>query len=512
MNFNYQSEFDFVLNFENEVTFPAYNFDGYVHIAGAPYPRVHFSQKNGVLTNCYNDNDKIHVICNNHSMGVGMIVVDYFAHLANTIYPDQMQTICTPIPTQHSLVCGKGDEGTPAEVDAILPYAVVTMYDIAKRDGYTGTREQWEESNSNLPKCVAAAYHQPVIGSNCNWWIWNITNEQYEDSGISAQGSGVEVVQDAGQSKSAVMSQKAVTDSLNGVIDGATQAIATEMDARIVADNLLQPKQDQSLETESDTIVGAINELREGLVQEGQTRMNNDNVLSQDVETRVEKVAAQSGYPFVYGRKSIEDGGTEGKFSMAMNEAAAATVVQRNGKGQIATASPELNNQATPKKYVDDAFGDAATKCRQENTAVNQSLAVIFKGNNRVEDVNAKEYYTTKIYGNPSTGVLYANGFKVGNVDVATTRLRYTYNEGSVTIESLVANADYVFNAQVALLTVTEVVVSTQETKLFFTTATTIPIITFPASIKKIGNWDFDPNAQYIITVNYGTAKAEKAV
>ena len=138
-----------------------------------------------------------------------------------------------------------------------------------------------------------------------------------------------------------------------------------------------------------------------------------------DLDTKVDKVAAQEGKPFVYGRMNIEAGGAEGKFTMDATAASSNTVVQRNGRGQICTAQPTDSNHATPKKYVDDADATASTKVKQEPTSVNQELAVILKGNNLAETATAQEYFNISIHANPSTGNLSAATFTEGGVKLS---------------------------------------------------------------------------------------------
>lgn len=91
---------------------------------------------------------------------------------------------------------------------------------------------------------AANAGKPPYIGANGNWFVWDLTKGVFVDSGFSAKGDTPvrgtdywtptdkeeiveeasklvdvpEVVQETGESESAVMSQKAVTDKLNGYV------------------------------------------------------------------------------------------------------------------------------------------------------------------------------------------------------------------------------------------------------------------------------------------------------
>ena len=214
MKFNYQSEFDFTISSTGgEASLLEIDFDAYAHIIDKPYPRVGFGRRNGTLYDCFDDAGKVHVVCDKHGFSPGDLVVEIFLHVPNQIYPDREQTRHSTIRTDIELVEGKGDEGTTAEIEAIIPYAIVTDYEIAKRHGYSGTQEEYTKSIDELPDCVEAAKHQPQV-INHTWWTWDVDAKSYRDTGESA-GSGVMIEQSTGQSETSVMSQKATTNSLN---------------------------------------------------------------------------------------------------------------------------------------------------------------------------------------------------------------------------------------------------------------------------------------------------------
>ena len=292
-----------------------------------------------------------------------------------------------------------------------------------------------------------------------------------EADGLKLDKSSVK--QEAGQSVSDVMSQKAVSDGLTAVIDGATEAIGAEATARMEADAslqsqisakadksavtaeqsarqaadadlqmqingkasaadlqaeataranadaLLQPKNDTTLETESTTIVGAINELRANLVQEGQTRAAADNAVQEELDTKVTSIPAQEGNPFVYGRMNSEAGGTEGKFTMSA-DVVSGCVVKRNGDSSILVrTSPTRDNEAVGKVY--------AEQVKQTQSTTNGYFPLIHKVNGDNAERIAQVYFNGKVAMNPSTGDVKATTFTEGGTALASKYATMTY-------------------------------------------------------------------------------------
>ena len=202
----------------------------------------------------------------------------------------------------------------------------------------------------------------------------------------------------------------------NAVSQAELQAEAT---AREQADALLQPKTDTSLETESTTIVGAINELRANLVQEGQTRASADNALQEELDTKVTSLPAQEGNPFVYGRMNSEAGGTEGKFTMSA-DVLAGCVVKRNGdKSILVRTDPTRNDEAVGKAY--------AEQVKQTQSTTNGYFPLIHKVNGDNAERIAQVYFNGKVAMNPSTGDVRATSFTENGTALASKYATMTY-------------------------------------------------------------------------------------
>lgn len=109
---NFKSDFDFILTITdcegNELPFPNYDFIAYIYTTSFESAYVAKSE-NGVLTNCYNDNGKIHIVCDSHGLLSGSIKVEFHAQHPNSIYPDGRRLIVTPKPLDIKLVRDAGD-------------------------------------------------------------------------------------------------------------------------------------------------------------------------------------------------------------------------------------------------------------------------------------------------------------------------------------------------------------------------------------------------------------------
>lgn len=125
---NYKSDFDFILsvraaNAQGEVVdvgFPTYDFIGTLYTRGLR--KFSFSQKDGVQTNCFNDNGKLHVVANAHNLYSGILRIDFQADIPNTIYPDGLKLTVTDCPIGIELVNGCSDEISDVEAAIIAPY------------------------------------------------------------------------------------------------------------------------------------------------------------------------------------------------------------------------------------------------------------------------------------------------------------------------------------------------------------------------------------------------------
>lgn len=122
---NVKSDFDLFLTLKDckgdDIGFPPYDWAA-IFWAGTRDFIYEASCIGGVCTNCYNDNGRIHIIAKSHSLGIGILNVEFRAKLPRDIYPDGYQRNVMPEPLDIELVVGKGDLPSEMEVELLLPY------------------------------------------------------------------------------------------------------------------------------------------------------------------------------------------------------------------------------------------------------------------------------------------------------------------------------------------------------------------------------------------------------
>lgn len=161
---NHKSDFDFILVVKdsqgNDVGFPDYDFSGSVSVGEpckATSRKFPFSRKGDTLVNCFNDNGKIHIVCNDHHLSKGQLWVELKAEVPNGIYSDGSELIVIPQQIGIELVCEKGDIPTDVDSEFVVPFIYTSAYEMAKRAGYDGTEEEYADFTNRLPSVVKSA-------------------------------------------------------------------------------------------------------------------------------------------------------------------------------------------------------------------------------------------------------------------------------------------------------------------------------------------------------------------
>lgn len=161
---NHKSDFDFILVVKdsqgNDVGFPDYDFSGSVSVGEpckATSRKFPFSRKGNTLVNCFNDNGKIHIVCNDHHLSKGQLWVELKAEVPNGIYSDGSELIVIPQQIGIELVCEKGDIPTDVDSEFVVPFIYTSAYEMAKRAGYDGTEEEYADFANRLPSVVKSA-------------------------------------------------------------------------------------------------------------------------------------------------------------------------------------------------------------------------------------------------------------------------------------------------------------------------------------------------------------------
>lgn len=132
---NYKSDFDFTLRIYEctvgpdgqktrvEMGFPTYDFEIRLYTTNRANAYI-CSKKGNKLQNCFNDEGKIHVVCDNHHLGKGILHAEFTAFLPNNIYPDGSRKTVEVSHTVIELVDGSGD--SPSIDDLKLTPAFVS--------------------------------------------------------------------------------------------------------------------------------------------------------------------------------------------------------------------------------------------------------------------------------------------------------------------------------------------------------------------------------------------------
>lgn len=164
---NYKSDFDLLATMkcydtsgkEIEIGFADYDWELDLYTGCGNYaPKMYkVSYIGGKATNCFNDNGKVHIVCDNHSLNLGVLNGTIRAKIPNAIYPDGTQLIVSPLTFAIELVADGGDTPSPIEVEIMLPYLYDSIYRIAQQSGYDGTQEEYYQLVSQLPNAVETA-------------------------------------------------------------------------------------------------------------------------------------------------------------------------------------------------------------------------------------------------------------------------------------------------------------------------------------------------------------------
>ena len=120
---NYRSDFDFILHLRDcrgqELPFPTYDF--MVKLVTDGGGSFIASQVKGVKTNCYDDEGKLHIVCNAHKLPPGNLRVSFEGDIPDDIFPDGKRFNVTTDHLPIALVIGKADVCCSVDAQLVLP-------------------------------------------------------------------------------------------------------------------------------------------------------------------------------------------------------------------------------------------------------------------------------------------------------------------------------------------------------------------------------------------------------
>ena len=154
---NYKSDFDIILHIKDhkgiDKGFPSFDWIAkfYTTSKATAYTAAFI---NGKYINCFNDDGQIHIVFNDQKMGAGKLNVEFKSSYPNTIYPDGHRDVFEPMPLDIELVTGAGEDSGTYDVEITIPFVYITAYEMAVRNGYTGTLEQYMEYVNKFPQVI----------------------------------------------------------------------------------------------------------------------------------------------------------------------------------------------------------------------------------------------------------------------------------------------------------------------------------------------------------------------
>lgn len=173
---NYKSDFDLILRLNMcagdscvDVGWPDYDWTAKFY-TGSREKSYIASNIGGVLTNCFNDDGKIHVVFNNHGLDSGTLRVEFSAEIPNDMYPDGLKREVIPSPLGIELTRGRGD------CSALIESSVTTQ-DI---DALVTKLLKKITPNPQLSKKRVIVGHFPKIGDNNNQRNYYLTRMLYD--------------------------------------------------------------------------------------------------------------------------------------------------------------------------------------------------------------------------------------------------------------------------------------------------------------------------------------------
>lgn len=127
-NINYKSDFDFILRLLDadgtDIGIPRYDWT--VRLWTSTKANAYIAScSGGILTNCYDDNGRLHIVADNHRLSPGILKVEFIAEIPDSDYPDGLQRNVIPATLDIQLITGPGD--LPSSIEADLPLPLDTL-------------------------------------------------------------------------------------------------------------------------------------------------------------------------------------------------------------------------------------------------------------------------------------------------------------------------------------------------------------------------------------------------
>lgn len=118
---NYKSDFDFILSIKDasgtDIGWPTFDWTVMLYTT-SKVNSYKAGMKNGVPFNCFNDNGLIHIVCDSHRLGSGIIHVELHAELPDNMFNDGKRNLYYPDTLGIELVDGAGSDTNMINIEA----------------------------------------------------------------------------------------------------------------------------------------------------------------------------------------------------------------------------------------------------------------------------------------------------------------------------------------------------------------------------------------------------------
>lgn len=145
---NFRSDFDFILQlFDHDgriIGWPPFDFR--VRLWTDTRCRAYEAGvKDGVPFNCYEDDGRIHIVCDNHGLHVGRLHIDFTSLVPDDKYPDANKSVLTHIDTDILLTVADSELPAAGEIEITIPWHM--MHDT---DVYNSVLEKVNEAMAEI--------------------------------------------------------------------------------------------------------------------------------------------------------------------------------------------------------------------------------------------------------------------------------------------------------------------------------------------------------------------------
>jgi hypothetical protein len=340
---NYQSDFKAKLSLidskGSDIGFPEYDWEAEFSTDGAR--KYVASYIGGVCTNCYNENNTIVIVFDNHGLNVGELNVKFIAELADGTYPDLSQRLVT-IDSNMSIELVKGTPSLPSsiEISTMLPYI----------KGEQGDAMTWEKmSDSEKQEVVdgAVAKIRPEVDESLakvQTDAENVIQQVKSDTNAAVKQADTDVTNAISELT------KKTEDAINGVNANAEKAIddmnaASEQTINKVNSDTADAI--KSVNAQTETAISNLNTSAANTLQEFETS-SQEKLEEWEAFSESAKVAEESR----------EERSLSGSFSVDFGtEALTATWFNVEGYKVVITAVQSANCASVTINGTSDAVG-----------------------------------------------------------------------------------------------------------------------------------------------------------